>query len=82
MGLSRLRIGMTFDGVATLLHEPLGSACSATNTDGLYTLKPLRIDFFGIFNKMSIGIDPQTLIEKHLTIAALATTYKENQVVA
>ena len=36
----------------------------------------------GTFYQMTIGIDAPTLIEKHLTITAFATTHKEYKVVA
>ena len=65
-----------------MLHQPFGSAGGATDTYRLNTFKPNGVYLCWSLDEVGVGIDALTLVEEHPAVTALATTDKEDEVVA
>lgn len=68
--------------VSAFFHQPLGGARGTTNANGLYASHPLHVDLLGTLYLVTIGINTLAFVEKHLSVAALSATDKQNEVVA
>lgn len=68
--------------VAALLHEPLGGAGGPADAYGVDTTEPTKVYLGGLFDVVTVGIDPETLVEQHLTVTALTAAHEEYHVVA
>lgn len=78
----KLKIIKCFNGIAALLHEPLGRTRGTTDANGVDAFEPLRINFFRSFYLKTVGIDALAFAKKYLAVAALMSTDKEYKVVA
>ena len=67
--------------VTAILHQPFGSACGSADAYGLNPFHPSHVDFLRALYLMAVGIDTTALIEKNLSVAALSTTDKQDEVV-
>ena len=67
--------------VTALLHQPLGCTRGTADANGLRPLEPFHVNLLGTLYLVTVGIDTLALVEQHLSIGALATTDKKNQVV-
>ena len=65
-----------------MFHEPLGGGGGTTDTDGLDTLKPRRVNLVRAFYKVGIGIDTLALAEQHLAIGTLTATDEEDEIMS
>ena len=71
------------NGIATLLHQPFRRTGSSADADGPHAaLQPFRVDFVRSLNEMTVAVDAPALVEQNATVAALATTDEENELVA
>ena len=82
MGQSLTIFYKKIDGVAALLHEPLWRTCGTTDAHRGDAGEPFGANLTGPLDQAGAGIHPQTLVEEHLAVAALAATDEEHQVVA
>ena len=65
-----------------MLHQPFGSAGGATDTYRLNTFKPGGVYLCWSLDEVGVGIDALTLVEEHSAVTALATTDKEDEIMA
>lgn len=68
--------------VAAPLHQPFGRARGSADAYRVDAFNPFALNLVGAFYKIAVRINAPALVEEHLTVAALASAYKENEVVA
>ena len=69
------------NGITAILHKPFWSRCGTTDTNGLNAVEPLGRNLVGTLYEMGVGVDTQALVEQYLAVRALASAYKQYQVV-
>jgi hypothetical protein len=67
--------------ITALFHQPLWRGCGSTDTYGFYIIQPIWLNLSRTLYEVGIGVHSQALVIEHLSITALASTDKENQVV-
>ncbi len=67
--------------ITTFFHQPFGSTCRSTYTDGFDTIEPTHINFVGTLYLMRIRVNAKTFMEQHFAVGTLASCYKEDEIV-
>ena len=75
-----LALNMVEDIIPTLLHQPFGRAGSTADSYRLHIARPVHVNLLCTLYAMAIGVHTQALIEEHLTVGTLMTTYKEDKI--
>ena len=74
--------GTIFNGIAALLHQPLGSGSGTADAYRPDALQPAGINLLRSFDEMGIGVDTKTFAKEDSSVRALPATNEKYQVVA
>ena len=68
--------------IPTFFHQPFWRTRGSADADGLHAVEPVEVDLFGPLDLVAVGVHRLALLEEHLTVGALLSADKEDEVVA